>query len=208
MGRTLITTRTARREDASVLAELWTDVLRRADRSEQAADLELVIKQAASSPEQRFVVVDYDGQPAGAVLLRLTTLSPINLEPCIQAIQPRVLPEYRRHGVGRALMEAATCFAEEEGVVVVSTVVPSATREGNRFMARLGLTQAASWRVAPTSLLRSRLSPQQPSVSAAGRSRLIAARRSARRLRAIDEVPDLDLPVAPDLGEEPLAGEG
>ena len=62
MSRSSLTPRIARREDAPELAELWCDVLRRVDRAEQIADLELVIKGAAASPEQRFIVVEYDGQ--------------------------------------------------------------------------------------------------------------------------------------------------
>ena len=57
MTRPRLTPRIARREDAPELAELWSDVLRRVDRSEQIADLEVVIKGAAASPEQRFIVV-------------------------------------------------------------------------------------------------------------------------------------------------------
>ena len=106
MSRSNLNPRIATREDAPVLVDLWCDVLRRADRSEQVADLELVIKGAAASPEQRFVVVDVDGQVAGGVFLRLTTVSPLNLEPCVQSIQPRVFDDFRRRGVGRALMEA------------------------------------------------------------------------------------------------------
>ena len=37
---------------------------------DQVADLELIIKAAAESAEQRLVVAEYDGEPAGAVLLR------------------------------------------------------------------------------------------------------------------------------------------
>lgn len=178
MGRNSVTTRYAEHRDAGVLAELWSDALRRADRSEQAADLELVIKQAAATPNERFVVAELDGQVAGAVLLRLGTLSPLNLEPCVQTIQPRVLPAFGRHGVGRALMEAATSFAEESGVLLVSTVVSAQARDANRFMARLGLAPGATWRMAPTSVVRSRLTPASRGGS---RSRVIAARRTARR---------------------------
>ena len=83
MSRIAVTPRIAVLEDAPVLAELWCDMLRRADRADQVADLELIIKQSAASPEQRFVVVEYGGQLAGAVLLRLATVSPLNLEPCV-----------------------------------------------------------------------------------------------------------------------------
>lgn len=200
MSRTSLTTRIAQREDAPVLAELWSDVLRRVDRSEQVADLELVIKGAAASPEQRVVVVEYGGEVAGAVFLRLTTMSPINLEPCVQAIQPRVFDHCRRHGVGRALMDAATSFAEESGVLHVTTAVPATSRDANRFMARLGLAPVATVRAVPTSLARSRITP--PAVGG-GRSvpRVLAARRSQRRARGGAEL------AAPESGSAPVAPE-
>ncbi len=183
MSRTSFMTRPACRDDAPVLVELWSDVLRRADRAEQIADLELVIKAAAASPEQRFVVVEHDGEIAGGVFLRLTTVSPLNLDPCVQSIQPRVFDHVRRRGVGRALMEAAVAFAEENGVLHVATAVPAASRDANRFMARLALAPVATVRVAPTSVVRSRLTPPAPG---SGRStpRVLVARRNQRRVRA------------------------
>ncbi|WP_231123838.1 GNAT family N-acetyltransferase [Nocardioides sambongensis] len=182
MVRNAISIRSATREDAPDLVELWSESLRRADRSEQIADLELVIKQAAASPDQRLIVVECNGAFAGAVLLRLLTLSPVNLEPCVQSIQPRVLARFGRQGVGRAMMEAAASFAEENGVLVMSTSVPASDRDANRFMARLGFNSAYVWRVAPTAVVRSRLDPA-PSQrrSNVSRSRVMAARRSARR---------------------------
>ncbi|MFD0804599.1 GNAT family N-acetyltransferase [Nocardioides caeni] len=184
MSRYSLTTRTATREDAPLLAELWSDAVRKADRAEQVADIELVVKSAVASPEQRVVVVDYDGQVAGAVLLRITTLSPLNLEPCVQSIHPRVLDQFRRRGVGRALMEAATTFAEENGILHVVTAVPHSSRDANRFMARLGLAPVVMYRVAPTALVRNRLSPQRTGLGAeTSRSRVLAARRSALRRR-------------------------
>lgn len=185
MSRYSLTTRVATREDAPVLAELWSDAVRRADRSEQAADLELVVKGAAASPEQRVLVVEYDGQLAGAVYLRITTLSPLNLEPCVQAIHPRVFDQFRRRGVGHALMEAATAFAEDNGVLHVVTAVPHSSRDANRFMARLGLAPVVVYRIAPTTLLRNRVSPQRTALGAdSGRTKVLAARRSLRRARA------------------------
>lgn len=198
MSRTSLVPRTARLEDAALLAELWTDVLRRADHAEQVADLELVIKAAAVSPEQRFVVVEYDGHLAGAVFLRLTTMSPLNLEPCVQSFHPRVFDEYRRHGVGRTLMDAAAAFAEENGILHVTTAIPATARDANRFMARLGLAPVATVRAVPTSVLRSRITPP---VAGGGRSvpRVLAARRQRRARGAVTEQRGLpDAPIAPD----------
>ncbi|KRA39269.1 hypothetical protein ASD81_00860 [Nocardioides sp. Root614] len=179
-----MTTRCATPEDAPVLAELWSDVVRRADRSEQVADVEQIIKNCLVSPEHRVVVVEYDGHLAGAVHLRMTTLTPLNLEPCVQAIQPRVLEQFSGQGVGHALMEAATAFAEENGILHVVAAVPHASRDDNRFMARLGLAPAAMYRIAPAAVLRARLSPQRVQPGIEGRSKVLAARRSMRRSRA------------------------
>ncbi len=184
MSRYSLTTRSATPEDAVALAELWSDVVRRADRSEQVADIELIIKNCLISPEHRVVVVEYDGQLAGAVHLRMTTLTPLNLEPCVQAIQPRVVEQFNGHGVGHTLMEAATAFAEENGILHVVAAIPHASRDDNRFMARLGLAPAAMYRIAPAAVLRARLSPQRVQPGVDGRSKVLATRRSMRRARA------------------------
>lgn len=184
MSRSGLTPRIARLDDAPELAALWSDVLRRVDRAEQIADLELVIKAAAASPEQRFVVVEHDGRLAGAVFLRLATMSPINLEPCVQSIQPRVFDQYNRRGVGKALMEAAVAFAEENGILHLTTAVPATARDANRFMARLALAPVATFRMAPTSAVRSRLNPASAPGGSRTTPRVLVARRNQRRARA------------------------
>lgn len=202
MSRTSVATRVACREDAPALAELWADLMRRADRAEQVADLELVIKDAAASPERRLVVAEVDGQVAGAIYLSLGTVSPINLEPCVQSIHPRVFDHVRRHGAGRALVEAAAAFAEENGVLHLATAVPAQSRDANRFMARLGLAPVATYRVGPTSMVRSRITPQRTGAGA-GRNlpKVLAARRSQRRARGDGDQPlsaGAQPPVAPE----------
>ena len=156
MMRSLVSLRTALPSDASVLAELWADVLRRADHAERLADLVKVIEAAAESPDDRLVIAEYDGEVAGAVHLRCTTMSPINLEPLVQAISPHVFPQFRRRGVGRALMEAAVSYAEELGIGYVATAASSGSRDANRFMARLALGPQAVLRVAATPLVRAK----------------------------------------------------
>jgi GNAT superfamily N-acetyltransferase len=181
-----MTLREAVRADAPFLVDLWHDTLRRVDRHEQLGDLELVIKEAGASPEQRLVIAEYDGRPVGAVYLRLTTFSPLNLEPTVQALSPHVVASSRRKGVGRALMDAAIAFAEELGVGHVTTAAASSSRDGNRFLARLGFGPHATLRHASTPVVRARLAAQLPGSrrAAARRSQLgqvLAARRSMRR---------------------------
>jgi GNAT superfamily N-acetyltransferase len=182
----MVTLRAAELADAPILAELWTDVLRRADRQDQIADLEIVIKGGAASTEQRVVVAEYDGQVAGAILVRVATLTALNLEPTVQAISPHVFPQFRRRGVGQALMEYAVAFAEEVGIGQIATAAGSAARDANRFMARLGLGAHAVLRIAPTHAVRTKLAAQHPVVAAGGGreiTRVLAARRSMKRAR-------------------------
>lgn len=173
--------------DAPQLVEIWRDVIRAGATVDQVADLELIIKAAAASPEQRLVVADVEGQAIGAVFLRVTTLTPINLESVVQAISPHVLAAYRRRGIGCLLMEQAVTFAEELGVAHVATAAESSSREANRFMARLALTPRATMRVGATAAVRGRIEAQRPT-DASGRqlSRVLAVRRSQRRARGTD----------------------
>jgi predicted N-acetyltransferase YhbS len=184
----MVSLRNAELADAPVLAELWADAVRRADPQEQVADLELVIKASSASPERRLIVAEYDGRVAGAILLRMTTLSPINLEQVVQAVSPHVFPQYRRHGIGRALMECAVTFAEELGVSHVATGARAGSRDANRFMARLALGPFATMRLAPTVAVRAKLTAQRPALATNGRqlTRVLAARRSMRRAQLVD----------------------
>ena len=189
MSRTPVSLRQATIEDAVFLADLWQDVLRRADPQDQAADLEVIVKSCEDSPERRLVVAEYDGEPAGAVLLVVSTLSPLNLEPAVHSIAPCVAPGYRRRGVGHTLMDAAVTYAEELGVGHVLTSVAHDARQSNRFMARLGLGQQGVLRVGTTPTVRSKLTAQLPGKVRAHGARpvgqVLAARRSLRRTRGV-----------------------
>ena len=186
--RTQVSLRPASPDDAAVLAEVWAEVLRRVDHDEQVADLKRVIARVTPLQDERIVVAEYDGQVAGAVHLRASTLTPINLEPVVQAISPHVLPAFRRRGVGRALMGAAVAFAEERSIAHIATAAVSGSRDANRFMARLALGPHAILRLAPAAMVQAKLDAQAPAIGVtAGRSggrqltHVLAARRSSRR---------------------------
>ena len=149
MNRSPVQLRPVSEEDAPRLAELWSEVLRRTDVLEQTEDLSHIIKQALAATDERIVVAEYDGEFAGAIHLRTATLTPLNLEPVVQAMSPTVLPQFRRRGIGRALMEAAVAYAEELGIGHVAASSVSKSRDGNRFLARLGLGPQAILRCAP-----------------------------------------------------------
>lgn len=184
MSRIPVTLREAVITDARFLADLWRDSIRRADRAEQVADLEVIVKNAAESPEERVLIAEYDGEPAGAVLLRMTTVTPLNLEPALQVLHPHVKAAVRRRGVGRALMEAAVTFAEERGIAHIVTAAQSASRDGNRFLARLGLGQQAVLRLATTHVVRAKLNAQLQPMQGYRPQRVLAVRRSMRRTQS------------------------
>ncbi|WP_344731239.1 GNAT family N-acetyltransferase [Nocardioides fonticola] len=198
MGRSMVSLRCADLDDAHFLADLWSESLRRADPQEQVAEVELIVKAAVVSSEQRIVIAEYDGEPAGAVFLTITTMGPLNLEPLVQAVSPHVLPAFRRHGIGRMLMEAAVSWAEEHGIAHVMTAATSGSRDANRYMARLGFASHVTVRIAPTHVVRSKIEAQRPAAERiAGRrqlGQLLAARRSMRRHDVSVESRDLPAP--------------
>lgn len=195
VSRSHVALRTAVVSDAPFLVDLWHESCRRADRSEQVADLEVLIKTADESPEQRLLVAEHDGQPAGAVLVRLATISPLDPEPCVLVLSPTVAPGVRRRGVGRVLMGAAVAFGEELGVSQIATAVATTSRDANRFMARLGLGPRATLRVAPLATVQSKVAAATPGRAPAGRQlgQVLAARRSMRRASALPTTPSGDV---------------
>lgn len=188
MMRSQVSLRSAVPEDADRLVDVWSDVVRRAERAEQVADLVSVIDRVSDLVDERLVVAEFDGEVAGAVHLRATTVSPLNLEPVVQAISPHVLPDFRRRGIGRALMEAATGFADERGIGHIAAAAAAGSRDANRFMARLALGPHATLRLAPTAVVKAKLAAQRPAVARpSGRHHLthvLAARRSLRKSQA------------------------
>ena len=190
MSRQPVSMRQATIGDVPFLVELWSDVLRRADRQEQVHDLEIIVKEAAESAEQRLLVAEYDGEPAGAVLLRVTPMTPLNLEPTVQALAPHVTPSFRGKGIGSALMEAAVLWAEDLGIghLTTAAAVVLPQRQPVHGPALAGAAGGAARRPRRT-LVRAKLAALQPSSARitermAGRRHLgqvLAARRQLSR---------------------------
>ena len=182
MSRSSVTLRDASLADVERLAELWAPYLRRGA-DEQLHDLATAIEQLGDHPGERLVVAEYDGEFAGAVFLRAATYSPVNPEPVLQAHNAAVVPEHRKRGVGKALMESAVTWAEELGIGHVGTATASGSREANRFMARLALGPQAVLRMAPTPAVRSQLSGRYPGARQV--TQVLAVRRSLRHARSV-----------------------
>ena len=196
MSRHPVQVRDALPDDAAALVEVWRD-FRRTSRDRGTVDrstLGPALMQAAhaaariaADPDQRLLVGVLDGEVVGATHLMRAPVSPIHTETAIHVTHLHVLGGRRRHGVGRALLEAAVTWAEEKDTSHLLAAASVHSRDANRFMARLGLTQIAVVRGATVPALRSKL-PVEPPPGAMVSSRnqrsvgqVLAQRRLQRR---------------------------
>jgi GNAT superfamily N-acetyltransferase len=184
MSRSLLSLRDATLADAERLAELWQPFLRRGA-DEQLHDLATAIEQLDDHPGERLVVAEHDGEFAGAAFLKATTYSPVNPEPVLVMHNAAVVPDYRRRGVGKALIEAAVTWAEELGIGLVGTPTTSGSREANRFMARLAMAPQTVLRMGPTPAVRAKLAARTPGARQV--TQVLAVRRSLRHARSVSE---------------------
>jgi predicted N-acetyltransferase YhbS len=186
MARSPVHVEDARPDDADALVEVWGGAGGRAPAvpGQEAASS---IARIASEPDERLLVARVDGRVAGAVHLLRAPLSPVHAESAVYMVHLHVLEEFRRRGVGLALVEGAVSWAEEKDSPHVLTAASASSRDANRFMARLGLGQVAIVRGATTAAVRAKLPVETPAVAAADRrthrnvGTVLAKRRSMRR---------------------------
>ena len=93
---------------------------------------------------------------------------------------------FHRRGVGKALVTAATAYAEEIGSEHVCVNVLPQVREANRFYAKIGFTPLVVRRVASVATLRRSLGLDP--ADSKRRAGLLARRRSALHGRATTPV--------------------
>ena len=177
--------REAEPRDAAQLLELWEAVTRFAARpADTRVDAERALANLAADPDQRLLVAEVEGQVVGAMLLTRAQISPLVLETVLHTSFLNVLPQFRRHGYGHALLEAALAWAEEKDIKDV-TAITDGDRDTNRFFARLGLSTLGTMRHSTVAGLRKRLNTERGHV---GRNRhlvqVLAQRRSMRRRQA------------------------
>jgi GNAT superfamily N-acetyltransferase len=172
-------------EDAWDLLDLWAAVSGLNDHSTSndraLADAEQALAMMALDPDQRLLVAEHEGRIVAAMKLSRGPLWPLALDQAVHSSFLLVLPPYRRHGYGHALMEATLLWAEEKDITQI-TVVTNGNRDTNRFFARLGLGTLGHVRHAHTAALRKKLSAER---AGGGNNRhlveVLAHRRTLRR---------------------------
>jgi GNAT superfamily N-acetyltransferase len=169
-------------EDASALLDLWALVARSGVKAPRAReDAESSLASMAADPDERLLVAVVEDKVVAAMQLSRGPLSPLVLDSAVHTSFLLVLPQYRRHGVGHALMDVALTWAEEKDINQV-TAITDANRDTNRFFARLGLTTVGTVRHSTVAGLRKKLAAERGHAS--GNRHLVevlAQRRSMRR---------------------------
>jgi GNAT superfamily N-acetyltransferase len=192
VSRIPVQVRDATPEDAAALLAIWGDFRRTsADRAgAPGVEAAQAVARIAADPDQRLVVGVLGDQIVGAAHLLRAQMSPIHCETAIHVTHLHVLGGHRRHGVGKALIETAVAWGEEKDTTHLLAAASVNSRDANRFMARLGLTQIAIVRGASIPALRAKL-PVDPPPGARVSSRnhrsvgqVLAQRRLQRRAQA------------------------
>lgn len=193
MSRITVQVRDAVPEDAAALIEVWGDFRRASsDRTSEVAHVEAAnaVARIAADPDERLLVGTIDDQVVAAAHLLRAGMSPIHADTAVHITHLHVLGGHRRHGVGKALIEAAVSWAEEKDTTHLMAAASVHSRDANRFMARLGLSQIAIVRGANVKALRAKL-PVDPPAGAMVSSRnhrsvgqVLAQRRLQRRVQS------------------------
>ncbi len=113
---------------------------------------------ALADPDRHLVLaVGDDDQPLGMALFTVASANALLDLPAVHMSHAVVSDRHKRRGAGKALVAAVTAFAEERGLDQIIVSVHPASREANRFFARLGFAPLAVRRVAAVSTVRRRL---------------------------------------------------
>jgi GNAT superfamily N-acetyltransferase len=133
------------------------------------------------------IAAEDSGVVAGMLSARLDSVGAIDLTPVMHVTHLMVGPGYRRRGIGRALLAAAVTLAEDAGVEHLLATAAAGSREGNRYLARIGFAPLVVHRIAPTSALRRSLGMTDVAgrVAVLRRARLIRAQRAGFASRAV-----------------------
>ncbi len=98
-----------------------------------------------------------DERPAGYVVLADTTRSLLVSSPSVSIDMLYVHADFRRLGVGRALLTTASRHADRNGCEHLVSAVPAQDREANRYFARLGFAPETIRRITSSATLQRKL---------------------------------------------------
>jgi predicted GNAT superfamily acetyltransferase len=166
MGRLLVRVRDADPDDIDVLFGFAQEVLDAGDVNARSPMVRLAegvmghhlrerYARLLADREHRVVLAESDGgRTVGAAVFSVDMISALLTVPVVYVSHVIVPGLERDRTVGRALVDAATTFAEEIGAEHVIVGLNPGGRESNRFFARLGFTPLMMRRIASVPTLR------------------------------------------------------
>jgi GNAT superfamily N-acetyltransferase len=185
MSRHVLEIRDARPEDVAGLLHLFAEAGRGSEQPTPRPVGEAVraLANIAVDPDERIIVGLIEDQIVASLHLRRAPLSPLHAETAVHTSYLLVLPDHRRHGYARALLDVALTWAEDKDVSHITAITTSNSRDTNRFLARLGLATVATIRVASTASLRRKITPEaiRPHDARRQLGRVLAQRRTIQR---------------------------
>jgi GNAT superfamily N-acetyltransferase len=164
LPRKTVFVRDATTQDVPMLSEVWEHIRDHNSRNGMLVPpptpsrLVETLEHVEDDPDVRVKVAEVDGALAGLVVLHRSQMAPLMAHESLEMSYLYVLPGFERRGVAKAFVCAATTFAEELGIEHVTATVFPQVRSAHRFFARLGFSPLVVRRVAPTAMLRRRLS--------------------------------------------------
>jgi GNAT superfamily N-acetyltransferase len=144
------------------------------------------LTRACARADVRIYLASIDSEPVGYTVLMSGPVAALQDTPAVWVDVLWVNPGRRQRGVAAALLKAVAAYAEHVGAPEIVSCVPSASREANRFFARLGFTSVITERTTTPAALRRRLAgPGLSTVSDAVRLRRSLRARSRARGREV-----------------------
>jgi ribosomal protein S18 acetylase RimI-like enzyme len=133
------------------------------------------------------IAADESGAVVGMLSARDDAVGAIDLTPVLHVTHLVVAPGHRRRGIGRSLLAAAVHLAEDAGVEHLLATAAAGSREGNRYLARIGFAPLVVHRIAPTSSLRRSLGMTDVAgrMAVLRRARMVRAQRGSFASRAV-----------------------
>jgi ribosomal protein S18 acetylase RimI-like enzyme len=126
------------------------------------------------------VAAEESGSVVGMLSARRDEVGAIDLTPVLHVTHLMVAPAARRRGIGRSMLAAAVHLADDMGVEHMLATAAAGSREGNRYLARIGFAPLVVHRIASTNSLRRSLGM----TDVAGRMAMLRRARLARAQRA------------------------
>jgi ribosomal protein S18 acetylase RimI-like enzyme len=143
--------------------------------------------QILGSDRVLLIAADDAGAVVGMLSARDDAVGAIDLTAVLHVTHLIVAPGHRRRGIGRSLLAAAVHLAEDAGVEHLLATAAAGSREGNRYLARIGFAPLVVHRIAPTAALRRSLGMTDVAgrMAVLRRARMVRAQRGGFATRAV-----------------------